>query len=352
MKIAVFEVEPWETKAFSPLLKDHELLFFNEALTLQTLENLKQDPQFQSIEIISTFIYSDLSAPILEAFPKLKLVTTRSTGFDHIDLKYCNQHQIAVCNVPTYGDETVAEHVFGLLLNISHHLTEAIDRTRRGDFSLHGLRGFDLRGKTLGVIGTGNIGKCVIEIAKGFRMNVIAYDQKPSPKTAESLGFAYKTLDELFATADIITLHIPGNASTHHLINEAAFAKMKQGVVFINTARGSIVEVQALLQALSTGKVAAAGLDVLPEEPAIREEAELLRSFFKKQHNLETLLADHILLRMRNVIITPHSAFNTQEALERILETTVENIQNFAHKKPVNQVNRESELRETVSAIH
>jgi D-lactate dehydrogenase len=232
----------------------------------------------------------------------------------------------------------VAEHVFALLLALSHHLTEAVDRTRRGDFSLEGLRGFDLRGKTLGVIGTGHIGQCVIEIAKGFRMRVVAYDQQPDPSLAASLGFEYLDFDHLLAQADVLTLHIPGTAQTHHLLNEAAFAKMKDGVVLINTARGTVVDVHALLRALAVGKVAAAGLDVLPEEPTIREEAELIRAFFRKQHNLDTLLADHILLRMRNVIITPHSAFDTKEAVERILTTTVENLTAFCAGERLNRV--------------
>lgn len=268
----------------------------------------------------------------------LKLVATRSTGFDHIDLDYCKDKGITVCNVPVYGDNTVAEHVFGLLLAISHNLIAAVDRTRRGDFSQTGLQGFDLLGKTLGVIGTGSIGRCVIEIARGFRMKVVAFDVKQDREMESSLGFRYLTMDELLATSDIITLHVPSNEKTRNLISGDAFAKMKDGVVLINTARGDIVDVKALVKAIADGKVAAAGLDVLPEESVIREEAELLHSVYRKRCVLDTLLANHILLRMRNVIITPHSAFNTREAVGRILNTTVENIIAFVKGEPKNVV--------------
>lgn len=332
MKIVIFQVEPWEAETFSALDTDHDLQCLQEPLTQVNAQ------QHQDADIISTFLYSDLGAAVLQQFQHLKLIATRSTGFDHIDLNYCRDREITVCNVPTYGEHTVAEHVFGLLLNLSHHLTEAIDRTRRGDFSQVGLQGFDLRGKTLGVIGTGNIGQRVIEIAGGFQMAVMAFDVKPQEALAADLGFRYASMEEVLATADIITLHVPSNPKTHHLISTEQFNQMKMGVILINTSRGSVIDIQALVRALSEGQVAAAGLDVLPEEPVMREEAELLRSFYRKQHNLENLLADHILLRLRNVIITPHSAFNTREAVQRILDTTTENILAFTQGEPQNVV--------------
>jgi D-lactate dehydrogenase len=332
MKVTVFEIEEWEHKVFEGMNTELEIELVNKRLTIDNASH------YAGADIISTFIYSNLSEEVLRQLSRLKLIATRSTGFDHIDLDYCRKNGVTVCNVPTYGENTVAEHVFGLLLAISHNLVLAIDRTRRGDFSLQGLQGFDLRGKTLGVIGTGNIGRCVIEIATGFRMKVVAYDVKPDRQLAARLGFRYVDMNELLATADIVTLHVPANEQTHHLISNEEFARMKNGVVLINTARGSVVDIQALVRALAEGKVAAAGLDVLPEEPVIREEAELLRSFFRKKYDLETLLADHILLRLRNVVITPHSAFDTREAIERILETTVENIKAFVGGKPQNVV--------------
>ena len=335
MKIVIFEVEDWERQTFEALTSEEqqELEFVHEPLTA---ENAKEHAD---AEIVSTFIYSDMDKDVLQQFGNLKMIATRSTGYDHIDLDYCNEQGVVVANVPTYGDNTVAEHVFGLLLSISHKLPTAIYQTRMGDFSQRNLQGFDLRQKTMGVIGTGSIGEHVIRIAKGFEMEVAAFDVKPRKDLADELGFCYGSLEEVLYGADVVTLHVPANPKTRHMISEREFKLMKDGVVLINTARGEIVDNEALLHALASGKVAAAGLDVLPEEPVIREEAELLRSVFRKTHNLDTLLVNHILLRMRNVIITPHSAFNTREAIQRIIDTTIRNIRGFLEDSPQNQVN-------------
>jgi D-lactate dehydrogenase len=332
MRITVFEAEKWERDALHPLDAGHFVRFLSDPLREPVPE------EFTDSDIVSVFIYSQLRRPVLERFPRLKMIATRSAGYDHIDLDYCRDRGILVANVPTYGDNTVAEHVFALLLGISHHMVEAVDRTRRGDFSLRGLRGFDLMGKTLGVIGTGGIGRHVIRIAKGFAMNVIAYDTRPNEQAARELGFSYVPLDRLLAESDVITLHVPGGKATEGLIGDREFNLMKRGAVLINTARGSVVDVNALIRALAEGKVAAAGLDVLPEEPVIREEAELLRSMFTRQHAMDQILAGHVLLRLRNVIITPHSAFNTNEAVGRILTTTLENIEAFVRGQPQNVV--------------
>jgi D-lactate dehydrogenase len=336
MKIVIFETEEWEQPAFEPLIHEHEVILLETKLTSENAVD------YNDADIISTFIYSVLDENTLENFDHLQMIATRSTGFDHIPLDYCRKKEIIVANVPEYGDSTVAEHVFGLLLALSHNLVEAVDRTRRGDFSLRGLRGFDLQGKTFGVIGTGSIGQHVIKIARGFDMDVIAFDVKQDQNLAQSLEFNYVIMDKLLEKSDVISLHVPANQHTYHLISDAEFEKMKEGVVIINTARGSVVHIEALARALSVGKVAAAGLDVLPEEPTIREESELLRSFYHEQHNLQTLLAGHVLLRLRNVIITPHSAFYTQEAIWRILDTTLENIQNYISGDPINVVSNDS----------
>jgi D-lactate dehydrogenase len=332
VRIVIFEVEEWEREVFQELATDHEISFVQEPLTPANAGRYGEG------EVISTFIYSNLSAAVLQEFPKLRLIATRSTGFDHIDTEYCTERDVRVCNVPTYGDNTVAEHVFALLLAISHRMIEAVDRTRKGDFSQAGLQGFDLRDKTIGVVGTGSIGLHAVKIARGFGMSVLGYDVKPNHDAARRLSFRYVPLDELLGSSDVVTLHVPANKHTVNLIAEDEFRRMKDGVVFINTARGPIVDIQALLEAIASGKVSAAGLDVLPEEPTIREEAELLHTAFKRRHNLETLLADHILLRMRNVLVTPHSAFNTREAVRRILETTEDNITAFAGGEAINVV--------------
>lgn len=323
MKIAIFEVEPHEQEVFSCLNEHHQVTFIPVPLNAQNAE------EHADAEIISTFIYSRLSSQTFQKLPNLKMIATRSTGYDHIDAHWCREHGIVVSNVPEYGAHTVAEHVFALLLTISHHMYEAIIRTRRGEFTLKGLQGFDLLGKTMGIVGTGDIGLHAIRIARGFGMEVLAYDIHPQEHLAGEMGFRYVSFEELLRNSDVISLHVPANPHTTDMLSTAQFEKMKDGAVLINTSRGSVVDTQALLQALATGKVAAAGLDVLQEEPVIREEAELLRSVFQKTHNLEDLLADHILLRLRNVFITPHSAFNTKEAVGRILDTTLENIQSF-----------------------
>lgn len=333
MKIAIFEAEDWERETFAGLEDEHDVIYREDALTEDAAAEVSD------AEVVSTFIYSTLDRPVLGAFENLRLVATRSTGFDHVDVAYCNANGIGIANVPSYGENTVAEHVFVLLGAISRNLVAAVERTRRGDFSQEGLQGFDLKGKTLGVVGTGDIGAYAARIARGYDMEVVAFDVEPDDDLAAEIGIRYADMDDLLAAADVVTLHVPGNEQTKHLISDDEFGKMKDGVVLINTARGQVVDIDAMLRALASGKVRAAGLDVLPEEPAVREETELLRTLFNREHKLDTLLADHILLRLDNVIVTPHTAFNTREAIRRILDTTRENIVGFARGEPVNVVN-------------
>ena len=323
MKIIVFEVENREAPAFERIMAGNELLLVGPPLTAENAA------RYADAQIVSPFVYSLIDGAVLERMPALKMIATRSTGYDHIDIAACRRRGVAVCNVPSYGENTVAEHVFALLLAISHRLPEAMERARSDRFSPEGLQGFDLAGKTLGVLGSGNIGRHVIRIARGFSMRVIAYDIRPDQDLARELGFLYVPLDELYAVSDVISLHLPANEQTQNLISEKAFARMKDGVVIINTARGGLIDSHALIMALNSGKVAAAGLDVLPDEPLIREEAELICSIYEGAPDLRNLVADHVLLRMRNVIVTPHSAFNTREAVQRIVETTVANIEAF-----------------------
>jgi len=206
MKIVVFESEERETMAINRIKPPHDVQFVAEPLGANNVGS------YADAEIVSTFIYSKLGRDVLERMPALKLVATRSTGYDHIDIDFCRERGIVVCNVPTYGENTVAEHAFALLLAISHHIPEAIERARTGPYSPAGLQGFDLAGKTLGVVGTGNIGRHVIRIAKGFAMDVIAFDVKPDTQLAASVGFRYLSLEKLLETADVISLHLPGCA--------------------------------------------------------------------------------------------------------------------------------------------
>lgn len=332
MKIVVFEAEFREAPAFEPLEADHELVLVGAPLEAENAGD------YADAEIVSTFIYSKLDRDVLAQLAALRMIATRSTGFDHIDVAYCGSRGVVVSNVPSYGEKTVAEHVFALLLAISHRIPEAFERAQHGSFSPHGLQGFDLSGKTLGVMGTGSIGRHVIEIAHGFGMQVVAFDVHPDEEAARKLGFRYVEFKELLGAADVISLHVPATPKTHHLLSGKAFATMRDGVVIINTARGDLIDSGALIQALISGKVAAAGLDVLPDEPIIREEAELISSTFVDKQQLQNLAANHVLLRMRNVIVTPHSAFNTREAVARIVETTVQNIAAFVAGAPQNMV--------------
>lgn len=337
MKVVIFELEQWEREWFERIAEEHEVELLSEPLTPQNAF------EHADAEAVSTFIYSKLSNEVIDELKSLRLIATRSTGFEHIPLEACRRRNITVCNVPTYGKNTVAEHVFGLLLVISHKLDQAIDRTRKGDFSPKGLQGFDLYGKTMGVIGTGDIGKETIRIARGFCMDVLAFDVKPDDETAKRLQFRYVAMGELLANSDVVSLHVPANEKTRHLISHEQFDNMKRGAVLINTSRGTVVDTKALVRALAEGKVSAAGLDVLSEEPVIREEAELLRSVYEREHNLDRLLADHVLVHLRNVIVTPHSAFNTREAVERILDTTLENLHAFIKGAPTNVVQQPTE---------
>jgi D-lactate dehydrogenase len=329
----VFETEEWEREACRRLSPAHEVACTREALSEQTAD------EFSDAEAVATFINSKLDAGVLQLLPRLKLVATRSTGFDHIDLDYCRAHGVTVCNVPGYGDHTVAEHAFALLLAIARNIVESVERTRRGNFTQSGLRGFELFEKTLGVIGTGRIGRRVIGIARGFGMEVVAFDVHPDHSAAATLGFRYAPLDELLAAADVVTLHVPATPESGHMLSDREFALMKDGAVLINTARGNVVDVAALVRALSTGKLRAAGLDVLPEEPVIREEAQIFRAGAPQEgYDLRALVANHVLLRFPNVIVTPHNAYHTDSAVRRIIETTLDNIDAFSRGAPQNEV--------------
>lgn len=332
MTLAFFEIEDWEKPYVKKKFAEHELLFFSDHLTEADI------PKLQNVEVLSVFIYSPLTAAILKKLPNLICIVTRSTGFDHIDIAYCKQKKIIVCNVPTYGSNTVAEHTFMLLLALSRKLVPSIERTRRGNFELEGLRGFDLHGKTIGVIGLGNIGLEVMRIAKGFGMHVVAFTRHPSEALAKKMRVTFLKLPELLRVSDVVTLHIPYTKQTHHLINKKNIKKMKKGSVLLNTARGGLIETEAILYGLDHGILQGVGLDVLEGECGIKEERQLLAGKFKQECDLRTQVMNHVLLQRENVLITPHNAFNSIEALQRILDVTVENILKFLEKKPQNVV--------------
>lgn len=288
--------------------------------------------------VLAIFIYSQITKTVLDRYPHLKLITTLSTGYDHIDLAACRDRGVTVCNVPSYGENTVAEHALALLLALTRKIIPAVNHTRHGDFRLDGLRGTDLSGQTAGVIGTGRIGRHMIAMLKGLNMRVLGYDSRPQSELAAALGFTYVALNQLLKQSDVVTIHCPAVPETFHLMNEARLRLMKPTAFLINTARGNIVDTQALAQVLQEDRLAGVGLDVLEEECIIIEERQLLSAEFHKQCDLRTVLADHILLNHPRVIVTPHNAFNTKEALVRILDTTIKNIRAFEAGRPINVV--------------
>jgi len=330
MKIAFFELKEWEKEILPGFAKKLKA----DIYPFEVEEDLKTAAEY---EIISTFIYSDLSEKILKKLPKLKMIAARSTGYDHIDLNYCKKKKIIVANVPSYGENTVAEHAFALILALSRRIVEGADRVKQGSFSPSGLTGFDLKGKTLGVVGVGSIGQWVVKYAKAFGMKVLGVTRQDHEKLEKRLGYKRVPLEICLEQADIVTLHVPYLKTTHHLINKNNIKRMKKGSLLINTARGPVVETESILWALEQKILAGAGLDVLEEEENL-DDPQALFSGYISNDDLKELVAVHLLREKPNVIITPHNAFNSKEAVERIAQTTFENIQAFLAGKPENLV--------------
>ncbi len=326
MKVAFFELEGWEIPFINSALKDFEILLLDkEPFTREKLEIVKD------VEIISVFIYSKITKEIIDSLPNLKLITTRSTGFDHIDVVYAKEKGIQVCNVPDYGMETVAEYTLMLIISLLRKLKPTLERTCKGIFQREGLRGYDLEGKTIGVIGTGRIGGRLVKLLSGFDITVLANDVKERKDLIEKFKVKYVSLEELLKNSDIVTLHVPYVPETHHLINRDNIELMKKGSYLINTSRGSVVETEAVVKALKLGILAGVAMDTFEGEEVWMEEELILARPEKDispkllRNALETFYLSHF----ENVILTPHNAYNTHEAIMRILKTTLENILAF-----------------------
>jgi len=325
VKISFFDIDSNEKKYFQKNLKlgsKANVSYFKKELTLRNYKDALDS------EVIVVFVHSDLSKEVLEKLPKLKYIITMSTGFDHIDLEYCKKYGIKVSNVPRYGRNSVAEFSFALLLALSRRLDYAIDRAKEGNFSIQGLEGFDLKGKTLGVVGVGSIGENMIKIAKGFDMDIIAYSKNRDEKYAKRIGIKLVSFNELLRKSDIITFHVPLTNETKHMLNMKNIKLIKKGAYLINTSRGEVIDTKALLYALDKGLIAGAGLDVLEGEDDLKDERQLIKNHLKREEK-KVLMENHQLLKKRNVIVTGHVAFYTKEAIERILACTVENIKNY-----------------------
>lgn len=332
MNILYLYKEEWEKEYISEKLGATSLEFRD------TIENTENEI-LEKAEVISVFVSHPLSKETMDKMPNLKLIAARSTGFDHIDISAAKEKNIAVVYVPSYGENTVAEFAFALLLAISRKIPEAHEQvTESGSFDQSKLNGFDLKGKTIGIVGTGRIGAHSIRMAKGFGMEVVAYDPFPKQNLDQELGFRYVGFEELLSLSDVISLHASLSESTRHMINEESIKFIKKGAVLINTARGGLVQTTALVKALEEGIISAAGLDVLEEEGDMGEEESLLFSPHPKLEELKNVLANNYLINHPRVIVTPHVAFNTKEAVKRILDTTVENIKSFVSGEIKNPV--------------
>lgn len=329
MKIAFFEITDMERGKFESALNEHELKFFKEPIQEVPIT------EYADVDTLCIFIYSKVSRSIIENLKNLKLIVTRSTGTDHIDTSYCRENNITVKNVPIYGENTVAEHTFALILSLSRKIHMSYVKSTQGEFSTEGLQGFDLKGKTLGIIGGGRIGLHVARMAKSFGMHVRVYDINKDEFLAELINFKYVDFNQLLSESDIVSLHLPLNNHTYHIINGETLSLMKKNSILINTARGGLVDTESLIKALDNGHLYGAGLDVIEGEEFLIEE-NIFNSPVEKASELMWNCTDDSpcppeynyrrLTENENVVMTPHNAFNSIEAVERIIDTTISNI--------------------------
>jgi D-lactate dehydrogenase len=306
-RIVFLEVEPVDNPRVLSICPDAQI-----DSGILTEEEIAQ--KYPEVEVLCTFIYTKISENLLSRLPNLKLIITRSVGYNHVDVKAAESRGIYVCNVPDYGSHVIAEHVFALLLSQLRHVREADEKVEGNNFDFHGLRGDSLKGKTLGVLGTGKIGRQVARIASlGFLMNVIAYDKFQSEDLASELHFKYvETPEEIWEKSDIISLHLPLFPDTVHLIDKKSIAQMKNGVVIVNTARGELIDTAALIEGLESKKISYASLDVLEDEK-----------------NTENQELNKKLIALPQVITTPHIAFYSNDAVQKMYESAGRSISRY-----------------------
>ena len=334
MNIAFFELESFEKEFFSKQLSKHKLSFSSKPLTLRTVK------KHVDTNILVVFTFSKIDKVIIDKLPKLSCIITMSTGYDHIDIAYAKEKNICVSTVPQYGQNTVAEHAFGLLQTLNRNIIQAVIRTRSKEFDYHGLIGRDLAGKTIGILGAGNIGQKMITYAKAFNMKVLVYDKFSDRGLAKKLGFRYTTLPTLCKNADFISLHLPLLPQTTGIIGSKEFSLMKKECLLINTGRGGLIDTKALIIALDKKQIAGCALDVLEYENDMKKESRFALSKNPERRRLRLAVDNTELLFRKNVIITPHLAFYTREAVQRIADTSLKNINAFIKKKPINVVNK------------
>jgi D-lactate dehydrogenase len=323
-KIAFFDAKPYDIETFNEVNKGYNfsIKYFPQHLNADTAALAK------GYDAVCAFVNDKLDRDVLREFYKdgIKMVSLRSAGYNNVDLKEAYQ-KVHVARVPAYSPNAVAEHTAALMLALNRKVHKAYYRTRDNNFSINGFIGFDMAGKTAGIIGTGKIGRVVINILKGFGVNILAYDFAPDKAYAKSAGIKYVPLDELFKRSDIITLHCPLTKETDHMINSAAIKKMKKGVMIINTGRGRLIDTKALISGLKTNKIGYAGLDVYEEE-----DKYFFEDFSGKILGDDTLAR---LLTFNNVLITSHQGFFTKEAITNIADTTLSNIGDYFRGRPL-----------------
>jgi len=320
MKIAVFDSRTYDIAALEAENQrfGFALTFFEARLTNQTAGLAA------GYDVVCSFVNDRVDAATLETMKRggVRLIALRSAGYNHVDLAAAERLELPVVRVPEYSPHAVAEHTVGLVLTLNRRLHKAYARVREGNFSLEGLIGFDMHGKTCGLIGVGRIGAVTAKILGGFGCRVLAYDKREDPQLVDELGVEYVDLATLYRESDIISLHVPLLPATHHLIDQRAFDQMKDGVMLVNTSRGALVDTRALIVALKRGKLSAAALDVYEEEEGI---------FFEDLS--DQVLQDDVLARLLtfpNVMITAHQGFLTREALANIAATTLASVASFA----------------------
>lgn len=325
VKIAFFSAKPYDIQSFNAINGKfgYDIRYFKGALNANSIALT------QGMDVVCIFVNDTADAEVIDALcgNGVKLLALRCAGFNNVDLRETARLGLPIVRVPQYSPYAVAEHAVALMLSLNRKIHRAYWRTRDGNFSLHGLMGFDMHGKTAGIIGTGKIARIVIHILRGFGMDILAYDPYPDEQYAREEGIRYTNLNDLYAHADIISLHCPLTEQTRYLINGDSIAAMKDGVMIINTGRGQLIHTDLLIEGLKSGKIGSAGLDVYEEE----------EPYFYEDKSDKIIDDDTLarLLSFNNVIVTSHQGFFTREALHNIAEVTLENIRSFAENKPL-----------------
>jgi len=322
MKIAFLSTQPYDKEYFERYNKHHVITFFEAPLNEQTVNLI------QGCDAVCCFVNDRLHAAVITLLAQMgiKIIALRCAGFNNVDLVAAKEKQIAVVRVPAYSPHAVAEHALALIMTLNRKTHKAYNRVREGNFSLSRLTGFDLYGKTVGVIGTGKIGQCFARIMQGFGCKVLAFDLIAN-KDLENTGVKYLPLTDLLQQSDIISLHCPLTEQTKHLINQTSLDMMKNGVMLINTSRGGLIDTKATINALKRGKLGYLGIDVYEQEEKL---------FF---HDLsENIIEDEVIMRLMsfpNVLVTAHQGFLTSEALTQIALVTLQNLEDFQKGKPL-----------------